>query len=588
MDSRNPKQKLFSKKWLTPFIVILLVLIGLSGSPTIVASQDSVSGPVALVTIEPRRVEWQPLVENDGLVLTIAAPGGTIYRQEYAPGEVPVLKLTDASGGRRIDGVYTYELVAIPVLDEEMQAELEAARTSGEGVTIISRQVQSGHFGIKDGVFVVGASEADDAGAVCDELPADPAAPADVLHYDDVIITGSLCVGFDCVNGESFGYCTQKYKENNLQVCFEDTSIGTFPTNDWKIQINDTTSGGASYFTIWDTTGGRRPFTIEAGAPAHSLYVEDYGRVGLGTSIPYVELHIVDGDSPTIRLDQDGSSGWTAQRWDIVGNETNFFVRDVTNGSKLSFRIQPGTPSNTLSLRSTGYVGIGTWSPAYNLEVEATGANAQIAVDRTDGATAKFAALTNKTVIGSVTNHPTRIIANNVMVAEFEIDGDLSINGYLHEGSDVNSKEGFATVDGQDVLARLDGVSISTWSFKASEDGARHMGPMAQDFYAAYGLGSDDKHISALDVGGVALAAIQSLNVVVKEKDAQIQALQEQNTELETRLTALEQAVGLQPESQISFLSLLPWLLVGVLLVGIGMMGGILLTMRKRSYAEKA
>jgi len=194
------------------------------------------------------------------------------------------------------------------------------------------------------------------------------------LHYDDVITTGSLCVGFDCANGESFGYCTTKLKENNLQVCFEDTSVGSFPTNDWKIQINDTTSGGASYFAIWDVDAGRKPFVIESGAPANSIYIDDYGRVGLGTSVPYVELHVVDGDSPTLRLDQDGSSGWPAQSWDVVGNETNFFIRDVTNGSKLPFRIQPSTPSNTLTMRSSGNVGIGTWSPESTVEIETTNA----------------------------------------------------------------------------------------------------------------------------------------------------------------------------------------------------------------------
>ena len=192
---------------------------------------------------------------------------------------------------------------------------------------------------------------------------------ADVLHYDDVITTGSHCVGFDCANGESFGYDTIKLKENNLQFFFDDTSTGSFPANDWRIVINDTTSGGANYFAIQDATNSRTPFKIEANAPANSLYVEDYGRVGLGTAIPYVELHIVDGDSPTVRLDQDGSSGWAAQSWDVCGNETNFFIRDVTNGSKLCFRIQPNTPSNTLCLRNTGNVGIGTWSPEKNLHI---------------------------------------------------------------------------------------------------------------------------------------------------------------------------------------------------------------------------
>ena len=87
-------------------------------------------------------------------------------------------------------------------------------------------------------------------------------------------------------------------------------------------------------------------------------------------------MHIVQGDTPAIRLDQDTSSGWTAQVWDMAGNESNFFVRDVTGGSKLPFRIQPGTPTNTITMKSDGKVGFGTWSPEAAMELERTGSNA--------------------------------------------------------------------------------------------------------------------------------------------------------------------------------------------------------------------
>ena len=82
-----------------------------------------------------------------------------------------------------------------------------------------------------------------------------------------------------------------------------------------------------------------------------------------------VELHIVDGDSPTLRLEQDGSSGFTPQTWDIAGNETNFFIRDVTGGSKLPFKIKPGAPNNSIFIAADGDVGIETASPAANLHV---------------------------------------------------------------------------------------------------------------------------------------------------------------------------------------------------------------------------
>jgi len=194
---------------------------------------------------------------------------------------------------------------------------------------------------------------------------------ADQQILDDLIVTGSICAGFDCTNGESFGFDTLRLKENNLRIMFQDTSASaSFPSNDWQITANDSSNGGANKFSIDDIDGGRTPFTIEASAPSHSLYVDDGGRIGLGTSTPVVEIHSKDGDSPTLRLEQDGSSGFTPQAWDVAGNEANFFIRDVTNGSTLPFRIKPGAPSSSLYIDSTGNIGLGTASPSEKLDIE--------------------------------------------------------------------------------------------------------------------------------------------------------------------------------------------------------------------------
>ena len=113
------------------------------------------------------------------------------------------------------------------------------------------------------------------------------------------------------------------------------------------------------------------PFKVEAGAGNNALHVDaSGGNVGMGTATPVVELHVTDGDSPTMRLEQNGSNGWTPQTWDVAGNETNFFVRDVTNGSKLPFKIKPGAPDNSIFIKGDGFIGLGTASPEEALHVK--------------------------------------------------------------------------------------------------------------------------------------------------------------------------------------------------------------------------
>jgi hypothetical protein len=196
---------------------------------------------------------------------------------------------------------------------------------------------------------------------------------ADILHNDDVIIFFSLCVGNDCVNGESFGFDTIRLKENNLRIHFQDTSsTASFPTNDWRIMINDSSNGGGNYFAIEDSNAARQVFRVDAGARTNSIRVDSQGDVGFGSATPVVNLHAVDGNTPTLRLEQDGSSGFTPQTWDLAGNETNFFIRDATNGSALPFRIRPGADSNSIYVDNDNDVGLQTSSPAENLHMRDT------------------------------------------------------------------------------------------------------------------------------------------------------------------------------------------------------------------------
>jgi hypothetical protein len=107
--------------------------------------------------------------------------------------------------------------------------------------------------------------------------------------------------------------------------------------------------------------------------------------------------------------------------------------------------------------------------------------------------------------------------------------------------SDKNLKANFKPVNPARVLEAISRMPVTTWSMKGST--IRQMGPTAQDFYAAFKLGTSDKSINNTDAQGVALAAIKGLYSVVQKKDAKIAALSGQVASLEARLVALEKAV---------------------------------------------
>jgi hypothetical protein len=100
--------------------------------------------------------------------------------------------------------------------------------------------------------------------------------------------------------------------------------------------------------------------------------------------------------------------------------------------------------------------------------------------------------------------------------------------------SDKNLKANFTNTNGRAVLDALANVPIQSWNYKSQDTTIRHIGPMAQDFYAAFNVGEDDTHIATIDADGVALAAIQGLHQENQELKSQISSL-------ESRLAALEQ-----------------------------------------------
>jgi hypothetical protein len=370
-----------------------------------------------------------------------------VYRREFGAGAVPSFALVDKAGAALGNGQYTYEL-RFTTAQARDPKERPAASDDGiedeQGRTSRKRSrvesvVQSGSFAVQNGVLYVGGeteptsrrtsstknfertplqqrSSAGLSGNTLNRLRNHRLSlftmPDDVIA-DDLIVQGSACIGLDCVNNESFGFDTIRIKENNTRIKFDDTSTGAgFPNHDWQLTANDSASGGANKFSIEDITAATVPLTITGSAPNNSIFVDSTGRVGLRTSTPALDVHAATSNTPAIRLEQNNSGGFVAQTWDIGGNEANFFVRDVTGGSRLPFRIRPGAPTSSIDISASGNVGIGTASPAALLDVFGTGGNGQVFWGST-GARATLFAGTASAGIGTFTNHNLIFYTNN-------------------------------------------------------------------------------------------------------------------------------------------------------------------------------
>jgi hypothetical protein len=223
---------------------------------------------------------------------------------------------------------------------------------------------------------------------------------------------------------------------------------------------------------------------------------------------------------------------------------------------------------------TSGNVGIGTTSPTAALDVvggtRVRASNPSWAAlteynDYTDSTFRGFVGMdgigltgnADQLYVGTYTAHPVKIFTanterlvvdgggnvgignanptNKLMVVNARCDGSSWINA-----SDRNLKQDFAAVDAQAVLDKVAALPIQSWSYKAQPD-QKHVGPVAQDFRAAFGLGQDDTSIATVDADGVALAAIQGLNQKLELTRAELRRRDAENAALQARLEKLEQ-----------------------------------------------
>lgn len=469
----------------------------------------AIDDPDATTAVDEYSIE-RPEGAGEVELLLVGSDGRRVV-MAFGPEEPLLLDRQDIAERSLADGSYAWEARFRPILDDEQQALRDARSETGEGEIpslVASLPPASGSLRLVDGRFLVSPDTSDEP----DEDTPNPLPPTrDQVINDDLIVLFSACIGNDCVNGEAFGADSLRLKENTLRIHFDDTSTASgFPANKWRLVANDQNSGGANYFAIEDATAGRVPFRVDAGAPASSIHVVSNGSVGFGTATPAVELHAANGDSPTLRLDQTGAAGFTPQIWDVAGNETNFFIRDSTGGSRLPFKIRPGARTDALVIDAQGEIAMGR-------------PNAEAALHITQPAAPTVPFLTIDTSDGPVMN--------------LDADGNLFVGGAITQLSSRTAKENLVSVAGEAVLDRLAELPIWTWNYLASGRADRHIGPVAEDFYASFGFGTSERSLSPSDMAGVALAASKALN---EQLDREIEQRDRHIESLEARLARLE------------------------------------------------
>lgn len=148
--------------------------------------------------------------------------------------------------------------------------------------------------------------------------------------------------------------------------------------------------------------------------------------------------------------------------------------------------------------------------------------------------------------------------------------------------SDRAAKENYEVVDTREVVEWLAAIPIQTWNYKSQDPTIRHIGPVAQDFYAAFGVGEDDTHISTVDADGVALAAIQGLYQLSQEQNAHIAELEQENAALHSELDSLEARLSaLERQSGHPAAATRPWPISGLALGGLALLGVVAFSRRR-------
>jgi hypothetical protein len=325
--------------------------------------------------------------------------------------------------------------------------------------------------------------------------------------------------------------------QNTIESRSSDSTIAGGGQNRILSNASFATVGGGSH-----NTAGRISATVSGGsrntASGQDAVVSggfSNEASGLSSTVPGGHLNVAGGDyslaaGRRAKAIHPGSFVWAdSTDTDYASSQNNQFNIRATGG----VRVDTGTaPGITLSAADRALLTCG-WNPFTSGTHSGAGRWGMFMEPHT--LALGMPALGGKTVQIVKYNENSTYST----LATFDQAGNLTIAGTYSPSSDRNAKENIQPVSPRDVLERVAALPISRWNFK-QDPNSEHVGPMAQDFHAAFGLGADDKHIATVDADGVALAAIQGLNRKLEEE---LRLRDAENRALKQRLEKVEQLV---------------------------------------------
>lgn len=575
-----------------PIANVMLVMAALLLNPVYVSAsppETTNSTPNASIELSGTFIDVVPHVAYETATLRISGPSGYALSKRFdseAPLTADMLLEAELSMVRDAEPetkrAKPQELPLTTLPEGQYLYEVFFHNVAGD------QRYHSGTFFVEDGNLV--PAEAAIQGAHAKKKPVSGNAQNNVglkgINHDDFVTVDDTAAD----NNTTFSLLNASFDQKDLRnidgslriqessstgevphltvTSIGDVGIGTAtPNSTFEVLGNARITGAVPVLRLDNTSGAEVDWQVresddafevrEAGVATH-LHIAPGGNVdipsgniGMGTTSPAGDLHIIDAIPNIVLENSDGG-----ERWEFRNNANDFTI--FRDDGALERRMLIGDDGDVLldaDQKSLNFAN----AP---LHVFRSDGSAHLRVEETASTEASRVAIqlinngspllryrdTGRGVTWTQNPVGDKFVINRAETGAFEFQlfndgsaefrGDVTANGVVLDSS-REIKTDFSAVDEHTVLEKMAALEVSQWRYRQEPDTERHIGPMAEDFQATFGLG-DGKHISVGDANGILFAAAKALKAETSRLEAESDAKDRQIAKLEARIARLE------------------------------------------------